>query len=252
MWDGKTVCVIFPAYNEAPNVSRAVSEFLEIRDAAGRRVVDEVLVVDNNSIDNTGALALAAGARVVEETRQGYGAALRRGLQEATHDLVVLCEPDGTFVATDLFKLLAYSSDFEMVCGTRTTRELIWAQANMGWFLRVGNVVVAKLLQVLYGTCSLSDCGCTFRLFRASAVKRILPDLHVTGSHFLPNTVIAARRNKVNIIEIPVTYRGRVGCSKITGTIKGTVLTATRMLRLILQSWPAYFLSSLLGTQHKD
>jgi len=152
----------------------------------------------------------------------------------------VLCEPDGTFLASDIMKLLAYSGDFEMVCGTRTTRELIWQQANMGWFLRWGNWVVAKLLELLYGTSSLSDCGCTFRLIRREASRRIASDLHVGRSHFLPNMVIAARQNGVGLIEIPLTYRGRVGESKITGNIKGVFTTGFAMIFLILRSWPEF------------
>ena len=118
MWDdGKTVSVVFPAYNEAANIARAVRDFLSVA------AVDEVLVVDNNSRDGTGDLARAAGARVVLETRQGYGNALRRGLREATGDYIVLAEPDGTFVAKDVVKLLAYADELDMVMGTRTTRE---------------------------------------------------------------------------------------------------------------------------------
>jgi hypothetical protein len=64
---------------------------------------------------------MATRARVVRETAQGYGHALRRGLREATGDLVIMAEPDGTFVGRDVMKLLAYADDFEMVCGTRTT-----------------------------------------------------------------------------------------------------------------------------------
>ena len=85
-----------------------------------------------------------------------------------------------------MLKLLAYADDFDMVCGTRTTRELIWDQANMGWFLRVGNWAVAKLLQVLHGGPSLSDCGCTLRLTHRAALERIRGELTVGGSHFLP------------------------------------------------------------------
>ena len=124
-------------------------------------MVDEVVVVDNNSRDRTADEAARTPARIVRETAQGYGHALRRGLREATSDLIILAEPDGTFVGRDIVKLLAYADDFDMVCGTRTTRELIWEQANMGWFLRVGNWAVAKMVQVLYGGPSLTDCGCT-------------------------------------------------------------------------------------------
>ncbi len=229
MWgDGKTVSVVFPAYNEAANIGRAVREFRAVP------VVDEILVVDNNSRDGTADLARAAGARVVTETRQGYGNALRRGLREAAGDYVILAEPDGTFVATDIVKLLAYADEFDMVMGTRTTRELIWDQANMGWFLRVGNVAVAKLLQLLFDGPSLSDCGCTMRLIRREALLKIVDRLTVGGSHFLPEMVVLALLRGLRVIEIPVNYRGRVGESKITGSLKGTLRTGLRMIGLIL------------------
>ncbi|MFN8524374.1 MAG: glycosyltransferase family 2 protein [Chloroflexota bacterium] len=230
VWQSKRVVVVFPAYNEAANIALAVSEFRAIE------AVDEVLVVDNNSRDETASLASRAGARVVQEARQGYGAALQRGLREADGDIVILAEPDGTFVPKDVLKLLAYSDEFDMVMGTRTTRDLIWAQANMGWFLRVGNVAVAKLLQVLFGGPSLSDCGCTLRLLHRSTVEAILPDLTVTSSHFLPQMVIAALRRRLRVIEVPVNYRGRVGESKITGSVKTAVTVGLRMIGLIVRS----------------
>ena len=229
MYGAKTVSVVFPAYNEAGNIRRAVLEFL-VPD-----VVDEVVVVDNNSRDATAAEAAAAGARVVQETRQGYGYALQRGLAEATGDLIILAEPDGTFVGRDVLKLLAYSDDFDMVCGTRTTRELIWQQANMGWFLRVGNWAVAKMIQFLFDAPSLTDCGCTLRLTHRTALARFREELTVGGSHFLPEMVILALKRQLRIIEVPVNYRGRVGESKITGTLAGTLRTGTNMIVLALR-----------------
>jgi glycosyltransferase involved in cell wall biosynthesis len=239
MWYDKRVCLVFPAYNEAANIEQAINSFLSVR-IGGCQVVDKVLVIDNNSQDATRELAIQAGATVVHESAQGYGHAIQRGLREADGDLILLAEPDGTFVAEDLIKLCAYSDDFEMVCGTRTTQELIWSEANMGWFLRIGNLLVGKLMEVLYGTCSLSDCGCTFRLLHNSAAKRILPELHVGGSHMLPNMIIAARFCGLSMIEIPLNYRGRVGQSKITGTWKGTLKTGFAMIWLILRSWPRF------------
>jgi glycosyltransferase involved in cell wall biosynthesis len=230
MYGSHTVSVVLPAYNEEQYIRAAVEDFF----ASG--VVDEVVVVDNNSRDRTAEEARATPARVVAETAQGYGHALRRGLREATGEYVILAEPDGTFIGRDVLKLLAYAEDFDMVCGTRTTRELIWEQANMGWFLRVGNWSVAKLIQVLYDAPSLSDCGCTLRLVRRTALDRIHQDLTVGGSHFLPQMVIAGLKRGLRIIEVPVNYRGRVGDSKITGTLKGTLRTGTRMIALILGS----------------
>lgn len=228
MWNGKQVSVIFPAYNEEEGVRQAVENFRQ----AG--VVDEVVVVDNNSTDRTAEEAERAGARVVREQVQGYGAALQRGLQEATGDYLVLAEPDGTFLGRDLLKLLSYAEDADLVCGTRTTKMMIWSGANMGWFLRTGNTLLAKLLEVLYNLPSLSDCGCTLRLITRDAVRKLLPELRVTGSHFLPEMVILAWRFQFRIIEIPVNYRARQGRSKITGTFYGSMRTGMAMLWLIL------------------
>ena len=229
MYGDKTVSVVLPAYNEEQYIRSAVEDF------ARTGVVDEIVVVDNNSRDRTAEEAGATTARVIRESAQGYGHALRRGLREATGDIVIMAEPDGTFVGRDVLKLLAYSEDFDMVCGTRTTRELVWEQANMGWFLRIGNWVVAKMLQVLHDGPSLSDCGCTLRLTHRKALQQILDDLTVGGSHFLPEMVILGLRKNLSIIEVPVNYRGRVGESKITGNLQGTLRTGFRMIALILR-----------------
>jgi glycosyltransferase involved in cell wall biosynthesis len=229
MWNSKTVSIVLPAYNEEKYIRPAVEDFFL------DGVVDEVIVVDNNSRDRTVEEATTTRARVIREQAQGYGHALRRGLREATGDLIIMAEPDGTFVGRDVMKLLAYADDFEMVCGTRTTRELIWRQANMGWFLRWGNWIVAKLIQMLYGGPSLTDCGCTLRLTHRTTVARILDDLTVGGSHFLPEMVIVALKHGVRVIEVPVNYRGRIGESKITGTFKGTLRTGFQMIALIFR-----------------
>jgi glycosyltransferase involved in cell wall biosynthesis len=227
MWNKKTVSVVLPAYNEEQSIRDAIDSFF------ATCVVDEVIVVNNNSRDRTVEEAQKTRATIVHETRQGYGAALKRGLTESTGEYVILAEPDGTFDSNDVFKLLSYANDFELVCGTRTTRELIWAEANMGWFLRFGNLVVAKWMEFLHNTCSLSDCGCTLRLVHGESLRRFLPYLTVTGSHFLPEMVILARKCGLRIIEIPINYCGRRGMSKITGTVKGTWKTGINMIKLI-------------------
>ena len=229
MWNSKTVSIVLPAYNEEKYIRPAVDDFF----LPG--IVDEVVVVNNNSRDRTAEEAAATRARVVHETAQGYGHALRRGLREATGDLVIMAEPDGTFVGRDVMKLLAYADDFEMVCGTRTTRELIWEQANMGWFLRVGNWAVAKLIQLLFDGPSLTDCGCTLRLTHRAALDQIRGHLTVGGSHFLPEMVILALKRRLRVIEVPVNYRGRVGESKITGNLKGTLKTGLNMIGIIIK-----------------
>ena len=237
MWQGKTVSVVFPVYNEEAGILDAINGFLETG------YVDEIVAVDNNSQDRSAELIRTTPARLVNETRQGYGFALRRGLREASGDLIILAEPDGTFMGKDILKLLVYSDDFEMVLGTRTTPELIWAEANMGIFLRVGNWVVAKMLQFLFNTSSLSDCGCTMRLIHRAAAQQIQDFLTVGGSHFLPEMIILSRLMGKCIIEVPVNYRARQGISKITGSFKTTVKVGSRMIELSLR----YRLSTWLG-----
>lgn len=228
MYNGHKVSVVFPAFNEEDGIAHAVETFL------GEEAVDEVVVVDNNSRDKTGELASDAGARVVLETAQGYGNALQRGFAEASGDLIVTAEPDGTFVAADVQKLLAYSNDAELVLGTRTTRELIFSEANMGWFLRFGNWALAKLQQVLFNTPALTDCGCTMRLIHRDALERFRTNLTVGSSHFLPEMVILAHRSGASIIEVPVSYGPRRGTSKITGDPRGMIEVGLNMLALIL------------------
>jgi glycosyltransferase involved in cell wall biosynthesis len=241
MYRKRTVSVVFPAYNEEAGIAGAVKEFKAIE------AVDKVYVIDNNSTDGTASLARSAGAIVICEPRQGYGHALRRGLKEADTDYIVLCEPDGTFMAEDVYKLLSYAHQFKMVMGTRTTRELIWRAANMNWFLRWGNYFVAKVLQLLFNGPSLSDCGCTFRLVRRDLALEINPALSVGASHFLPEMVILALLSRAPIIEIPLNYRGRIGQSKITGHLSGIVRTGTMMLLLIVR----YRLEQLVGLKKK-
>jgi glycosyltransferase involved in cell wall biosynthesis len=144
MWDGKTLCVVLMTYAERDSIRAVIEGFFETG------VVDEVVVVNNNAQEGTSEEVARTNAREVLENKQGYGHAIRRGLQEARCDLVLLAEPDGTFVPGDVFKMLVYTGECEAVLGTRTTRELIWSGANMGWFLKWGNWAVAKFVEVMF------------------------------------------------------------------------------------------------------
>lgn len=230
MYRGRKVSLVFPAYNEEKNIGAAVKDFISIR------LADEIIVVDNNSRDNTSKIAKKTGAKVVLETNQGYGFALRRGMKDATGDLIVLCEPDATFSAVDLPKLLALTNNYDLVMGTRTNKRFIRNGANMGLFLRLGNISVAKFTQLLYGLNNISDSGCTFRIFKKTIVKKILPHLTVGGSHFLPETVVLTKLAGGKIIETPVHYGRRIGESKITGSFKKSIKVGLNMLGVIIKN----------------
>lgn len=229
MYKNKKVSVIFPAYNEEKNIVSAVQDFFDTG------VVDEIIVVDNNSSDRTAEKTLTTKATLVKETQQGYGYALQRGLREAKGDLIIMAEPDGTFIGKDIFKLLAYSDDFKIVLGTRTAKELIWHGANMNFALRFGNILLAKIMEFLYSGPCLTDCGCTLRLLHKDSLRQIIDNFSVGKSHFLPEIVILALKKRIPIIEVPVNYRNRVGESKITGKFKGAFITALNMMGIIIR-----------------
>jgi glycosyltransferase involved in cell wall biosynthesis len=224
----KKLAVIFPPYNEKASIRRATLHFFDTA------LADEVIVINNNAAPGTSEQLIGTGAREIFETRQGYGHALLRGIDECSADLIVLAEPDGTFSGHDLIKLLAYSDDVPVVFGTRTSRDFIWTGANMGRFLRVGNWAVAKMTEVLFNTTILTDMGCTYRLFHRDALQLIRPHLTIGGSHFGPQLLMEVVAHHVPFVEIPVNYRQRVGESSVTGDLWKAFRLGVRMILLVL------------------
>jgi len=232
LFDGKKVTVVIPAYNEEGSIAKVISDFKSLN------LIDEVIVVSNNSTDNTRELAKASGAKVLNEPRQGYGFALQRGLMDASGDIIILTEADDSFYATDIHKLLAYIRDVDLVLGTRTTKELLHEGAKMDWFLLYGNIFLAKLIQFCFwGRCRLTDVGCTFRAITRVALKRFLDNLYIGGPHFSPHMIIEAIKVGTSIVEIPVNYKARVGESKITTNRKKSFMVGLRMLKIIFDAY---------------
>lgn len=236
MWNGKSISVVLPTYNEKDSIADAIRAFEKLG------VVDEVLVVNNNAAEGTSDEVATTDAREVFESTQGYGAAIKRGLREADADLVCVCEPDGTFDPADLLKLLPFTGECEFVVGSRTVQNFIWDGANMGWFLRWGNWAVAKVIEVLFNTAYLSDVGCTFRVVQRERVARLLEDVTLDGSAFGLEMLMAAVRQRTTIVQVPVNYRPRVGVSSVTGELRKTVPLGLEMLSMVVKMrlgrWP--------------
>jgi glycosyltransferase involved in cell wall biosynthesis len=226
---------VFPTYNEKESIRACCDDFFL------EGVVDELIVVNNNAAPGTSEEVAKTRAREVHEPIQGYGAAIRRGFREATGDLIIVSEPDGTFAGRDIRKLLAYSEDFEVVYGSRTVKELIWQGANMGLFLKWGNYWVAKLMEVLFNTTSLTDVGCTMRCIRREALREVEPFFTVNGSFFGPEMMVLTILKRMKIIQIPMNYTERVGHSSVTGNKIVAFFLGLRMIRLVLsyrvRSW---------------
>jgi glycosyltransferase involved in cell wall biosynthesis len=230
VFEGKRVCVVIPAYNEADAIGETVKDFLI-------PVVDELIVVDNNSTDDTARIARKAGARVVPEPIQGYGAAIRRGLKEALaggNHFIVITEADASFRGSDVGKLLENCRGRHFVVGTRTATPYLGEGANMGLFLVVGNMAVAKLLGLLHGYPPLTDVGCTLRVIRSPMLEAVLPELEADGAALSPEMIVRVLQYGGRIKEIPVHYLPRVGTAKITTSRRKAFRNGLKMIQVIL------------------
>lgn len=228
MWKNDKVSLILPTYNEKDSIKKVIRDFESLG------FIDEILVINNNAIDGTSEEVAQTNAIEILESRQGYGAAIQRGFLEATGDLLFVCEPDDTFLAKDVVKFLAYTEDVDVVFGSRTVKTFIWEGANMGWFLRWGNWAVAKLMEVMYNTNSLSDVGCTYRLITSEALSKIQDKFKVTTNFFGPEMMLLAKCEGLSMLQIPVNYKDRVGESSVTGDLKKAFILGLQMIWLIL------------------
>ncbi|HSW91242.1 MAG TPA: glycosyltransferase family 2 protein [Candidatus Saccharimonadales bacterium] len=222
------ISVVLPTYNEKDSIKKVIKEFEQLG------VIDEIIVVNNNAIAGTSEEVAKTSAIEVFESVPGYGSAIQCGLKKASGDLVFICEPDDTFVAEDIFKFLAYIDDVDIVYGSRTISNFIGEGANMGAFLKIGNWAVAKLMQVLYRTSSLSDVGCTFRLLKRSAVLELQGSYRVKSGFFGPEMMLLARRRNITSVQIPVKYKSRVGVSSYTGDFSKAFVLGVKMIWFII------------------
>jgi len=228
MWNGKTVSVILPTYNEKASIEKVINDYFDTG------YVDEVIVVNNNAVCGTEEIVSRTDARQIFESRQGYGYAIRKGLDEAKSDLIVISEPDDTFRARDIIKLLVYSDDYDVVWGTRTDIRFIEKGANMAMALRLGNLFVAKMLQCFFNTTRLTDVGCTLKLYKKAVIDSLKKDFTIGREHFSAELMALTALKGFDIVEIPVNYNKRVGKSSVTGHPSKTVSVAIRMIGTIL------------------
>ena len=204
------------AYNEEQSIEGAVHDFKSIP------FVSKVIVIDNNSKDRTNELAKKAGAEVVIERVPGYASTCIRALKECLarakkDEIIVLVEGDGTFSAQDLYKMMSYIGNIDMVVGTRLCPEIVDRKTQLNWFYIYGNYFLAKLLHLKYYL-RLTDVGCTYRAIRPEALRRIIDKVKVTSGHaFSPHMINVAAASDLLIVEIPITFHKRIGVSKGAG-----------------------------------
>ena len=233
------ILVVLTAYNDELSIAKSVKDF------KSHKNVKEVIVVSNNSSDNTIKFAKEAGATVYNELTQGYGSCVYRCYEEALkrknkYDLLVLCEGDMTFRSNDINKLMSYIPHADVVNGTRIAENLQERNTQLSMFMHYGNFFVAKLLELKYlGNITLSDVGTTYKIIRISALENILPKLdkriNLTFNPYFLEKVI---KYNYDVVECPITFYPRVGLSK-GGNINNFIAFKLGILMIfgILFSW---------------
>jgi len=236
--DNEKVTVALTAYNDELSIAASVRDFL------AHPSVKRVIVVSNNSKDATEENARQAGAIVVNETEQGYGACVRRSIREASsYDdtaIVAICEGDMTFRAYDLDKMIPYLRHVDVVNGTRIVEALQQRETQITLFMHYGNLAVAKLLELKYfGDATLTDVGTTYKLLRRDKALELLPLLATSVNlEFNPYLMEQVICSGMRFVEVPITFHPRIGISK-GGNISNKVAVGvgSRMIRGILFGW---------------
>jgi glycosyltransferase involved in cell wall biosynthesis len=222
------VSVVIPCLDEAETIAECVTTARAVLEE--NHLDGEVIVVDNGSTDGSGDLARAAGARVVEERRRGYGSAYLAGLDAAAGDYIVMVDADLTYDFNEIPSFVReLDAGAELVVGNRMSGVQPGA---MPWLSRVGNPVLSGFLNVLHRT-NIGDAHCGMRALRRSILPTL--NLRTVGMEFASEMVIRATREHLDVREIPIELHPRVGESKLSPFRDGW-----RHLRLILVYNPTF------------
>lgn len=214
------VSVVIPAYNEESSIGLVLADL-------DRRHLIEVIVVDNGSTDATAEVARRAGARVIHESRKGYGQACLTGIAAADDpDIIVFLDGDYSDHPEELPAVLRpiLEGTADLVIGARVPEKREpGAMLPQALF---GNWLATTLIRLIWGF-RYSDLG-PFRAITAEGLRRIGMEDRNFG--WTVEMQVKALREGLQVVEVPVSYRRRVGVSKITGTIRGTVAAGYKIL----------------------
>jgi len=227
MIDDKTIVVIIPAYNEEESLPKVLADIPDF--------VDEVIVANNGSTDGTVKVAKKVGATVVNENERGYGAACLKAIeniQRTNFFVVVFLDGDFSDFPEEMNRVVVpiVKNDFDLVIGSRMIGDrepgAMLPQAIFGNWL-------ASFLIKLFWNYKYTDLG-PFRAIKYSSLLRL--NMQDRNFGWTVEMQIKAAKQKLKIKEVPVSYRKRIGKSKVTGTIKGTIKASVKILYLIFIS----------------
>ena len=234
MVEGQRVAVIIPAFNEARAIGKVIGNIPGF--------VDTIVVADNNSTDDTAAIATGLGATVVHEPQAGYGAACLKGIAAAQgHQVIVFMDGDYADRGDEMYRLVSpiAAGEADLVIGSRTlgTAERGALTPQQRW----GNWLACALIRLFWGV-RYTDLG-PYRAISASALETIGMQDRAFG--WTVEMQLKAILFNLKAIEVPVSYHKRIGVSKISGTVRGTVLAGRAILGTIFQTALRHYLARL-------
>ena len=223
----KSIFVIIPAFNEAESIAKVLAEI-------PKDIVSEVIVVNNNSKDATATVAKAAGATVLDEPQQGYGYACLKGIEYAKKQnpaIIVFMDADYSDYPEELREAIKpiIEQDFDMVIGSRAlgNRE----SGSMTPQQVFGNWLATNLMRWIYGV-HYTDLG----PFRAIKFDKLLSlEMQDKTYGWTVEMQLKAAKMKLKTCEVAVNYRKRIGVSKVSGTVKGTIMAGYKILGWIFK-----------------
>jgi glycosyltransferase involved in cell wall biosynthesis len=217
------IYVIIPALNEEKAIAKVISDI--------PKVVTEIVVVDNGSLDRTSVVARNAGATVLKESRAGYGYACLKGInhlkdKQQDGDIIVFLDGDYSDYPEELTSLVApiEKGNYDLVIGTRNNPLL--QKGALTPQQRFGNALATRLMALFYGG-KFTDLG-PFRAISFEALDRLNMQDKTYG--WTVEMQLKALKYKLKYTEIPVNYRPRIGESKVSGTLKGTIMAGYKIL----------------------
>jgi glycosyltransferase involved in cell wall biosynthesis len=224
----QNIKVIIPAFNEEDSITNVVNDIPDI--------VGEVIVVSNNSTDNTEKNAFKAGATVLTESRKGYGYACLKGMdyiaqQEDSPDIVVFLDGDYSDYPEQLLEIVApiIEKDIDFVVGARVKN--LREPGSMTPQQVFGNWLATFLMKLFFGA-KFTDLG----PFRAIKYRRLLAlEMEDKTYGWTVEMQLKALKQKLSYLEIPVKYRNRIGVSKVSGTVKGSIFAGIKILGWIFK-----------------
>ncbi|MDG1261579.1 MAG: glycosyltransferase family 2 protein [Flavobacteriales bacterium] len=229
------VDVIIPAWNEEKSIGHVVKDI-------DRSVVRDVIVVDNNSKDNTSKVAREAGATAIPQPKQGYGSACLKGIEfanakEPKADVIVFMDADYSDYANEMNLLLEpiAKGDADMVIGSRALGEK--EKGSMTPQQVFGNWLATWMIQVIYKH-KYSDLG-PYRSIRFDSLNKL--GMKDPDYGWTVEMQVKALHKKLKVAEVPVNYRKRIGVSKVSGTVKGTILAGYKIITTIIKyAWSSH------------